>query len=122
MSSEAFQAARIRWQGARAARTNEGMQTLPSALQTDLQALRAAGLDFRIASVSLAPRTEPPLREICADEVLNLDARDPRRAMFSYQRSYACLGQLVPRGIVANLRAAWRDEQIRRRRISLDVE
>lgn len=90
---------------------------LPTDLQSDLEALRAAGIEFTI--LRIAPTPPPsPAREVGADEVAGLDARDPRRALHLYQRAFARLGRPVPAAIVCNLRAAARDERARRLRFA----
>uniref|UniRef100_D5X4Y1 Uncharacterized protein n=1 Tax=Thiomonas intermedia (strain K12) TaxID=75379 RepID=D5X4Y1_THIK1 len=92
-----------------------GSQDLPAALQADLQGLRAAGLDFTILPGEPTPKPAPrPARTITAAEVAGLDARDPMRTLHQYQRAYAALGKSVPVGIVENLRAAARDQALRR--------
>ena len=88
-------------------------ETLPPDLQADLQALRTAGLAFTITPTSTLTPPPKPARELAADEVTHLDARDPRRAMYLYQSAYARLGRPVPQAAIDNLRAAARDEQAR---------
>ncbi len=86
---------------------------LPTDLQSDLEALRAAGIEFTILRIAPMPPISPA-REVGADEVAGLDARDPRRALHLYQRAFARLGRPAPAAIVGNLRAAARDERARR--------
>jgi len=104
-----YDAARAEWLSAKSRQADDF-------LSADLQALRAAGLNFTIDKTP--PPTPPrPARTLRADEIEGLDAVDPMRTLYLYQRSYSLLGRPVPPSITENLRAAYRDRQKARQRI-----
>ena len=109
--SKRYESARASWLAAKAKSCPDD---LPSDLLNDLQALRDAGLTFTINPCTPAPPR--PAREILWSEVRNLDAADPMRTLYQYQRSYSVLGLPVPPEITENLRAAYRDRQKARQR------
>lgn len=91
----------------------EQLASLPADLRGLVQQLQTT-LGAQILAIGPVSAPAPP-RTITADEVSNLDARDPRRAMHQQQRIYSDLRRPVPQHITAALRYAWRDEQARRR-------
>ncbi|MEL5849968.1 MAG: hypothetical protein U7M05_11485 [Candidatus Igneacidithiobacillus chanchocoensis] len=106
--------ARAAWRAAKAREAGDFLETLTPALRADLQALRDAGLTFTINPSTPAPPPRP-VRAIRADEVGHLDAADPMRTLYQYQRAYSRLTRPVPTAIINNLRAAYRDHQARQK-------
>jgi hypothetical protein len=124
--ADPFVQARARWLAAQARGKSAASppqptpsDALPEALRADIAALRAVGLDVHVRLESPLPGTQPA-RVLAWADVERLDARDPRRTLYQYQRAYASLDQTVPAAIVENLRAAARDDH--RRRVSLPRE
>lgn len=115
MSATSYQQAKAAWRAAKAASASSLEASLPPALQADLQALRAAGLACTIVPSTPAPPPRPA-RVMTMEDVAMLDARDPMRTLYQYQRAYSVLGQPVPQHLVESLRHAMRDEQISRRK------
>jgi hypothetical protein len=126
MSADTYTSARASWQAvkdaqkaAAAAQQADCLAALPPDLLTEAQAMRSALSVYGIAS-TIIPSTpaQPtrPARVIVAEEVAGLDARDPRRTLYQYQRAFALRGKPVPQHITAALRAAARDEMARQKR------
>jgi len=114
--SKRYESARAAWIAAKSRQSDDFLNSLPPALRVDLQALRDAGLTFAVNTSTPAP-APAPAREILWSEVRNLDAADPMRTLYLYQRSYSRLGRPVPTLVVENLRAAYRDRQKARQRL-----
>jgi hypothetical protein len=117
--SATYKQARAAWQAAKAAQQADRLAALPPDLLAEAQALQSALSVYGIAS-TITPSTpaQPtrPARVIVAEEVAGLDARDPKRTLYLYQRAFALRGEAVPQHITDALRAAARDETGRQKR------
>ncbi len=114
MSTDTYTRARAAWLSAKARCETDKLAALPPDLLAEAQALQAvlreAGFESTVLPQQFAPQQATPARVITAEEVAGLGARDPRRTLHNYQRSYARLGRPVPQHLVNALRQAARDE------------